>query len=85
MEEMAPQTQAVRIETPISDKSRGLAFVICLIFGLLGFHRFYLGKMGSGVIYFFTLGILGLGWIFDIIQIGLGNMKDNMGYLVRRW
>lgn len=37
------------------------------IFGFLGAHRFYFGKKVSGVIYMFTLGLLGVGWIFDLV------------------
>lgn len=36
------------------------------LFGFLGAHRFYYGKKVSGVIYLFTLGLLGVGWLFDL-------------------
>lgn len=36
------------------------------IFGFLGSHRFYFGKPVSGTIYFFTLGLLFIGWIVDL-------------------
>lgn len=36
------------------------------IFGILGAHRFYFGKPVSGTIYFFTLGLLFIGWIIDL-------------------
>lgn len=36
------------------------------IFGFLGSHRFYFGRPISGTIYFFTLGLLGIGWIIDL-------------------
>jgi TM2 domain-containing membrane protein YozV len=36
------------------------------IFGFLGAHRFYYGKRVSGVIWMFTLGLLGVGWVFDL-------------------
>ena len=36
------------------------------IFGILGAHRFYFGKPISGTIYFFTFGLLGIGWIVDL-------------------
>ena len=39
------------------------------IFGFLGAHRFYYGKPISGTIYFFTLGLLGIGWLIDIFLI----------------
>jgi len=39
------------------------------IFGFLGMHRFYYGKPISGTIYFFTLGLLFIGWIVDLFLI----------------
>ncbi|MFV0438896.1 MAG: NINE protein [Desulfopila sp.] len=39
------------------------------IFGFLGMHRFYYGKPISGTIYFFTLGLLFIGWIIDLFLI----------------
>lgn len=39
---------------------------ILWIFGFLGAHRFYFGKPVSGTIYFFTLGLLFIGWIVDL-------------------
>ena len=39
---------------------------ILWIFGFTGAHRFYFGKPISGTIYFFTLGLLGIGWIVDL-------------------
>lgn len=39
------------------------------IFGFLGMHRFYYGKPISGTIWFFTLGLLGIGWIIDLFLI----------------
>ena len=39
------------------------------IFGFLGAHRFYFGKKISGTIWFFTLGLLGIGWLIDLFLI----------------
>jgi TM2 domain-containing membrane protein YozV len=39
------------------------------IFGFMGAHRFYYGKPISGTIYFFTLGLLGIGWFVDLFLI----------------
>jgi TM2 domain-containing membrane protein YozV len=39
------------------------------IFGFLGMHRFYYGKPISGTIWFFTLGLLGIGWLVDLFLI----------------
>jgi TM2 domain-containing membrane protein YozV len=42
---------------------------ILWIFGFMGMHRFYYGKPVSGTVYFFTLGLLGIGWIVDLFLI----------------
>ncbi len=42
---------------------------ILWLFGFLGAHRFYYGKPVSGTIYFFTLGLLGIGWLIDLFLI----------------
>lgn len=39
------------------------------IFGFTGAHRFYFGKPITGAIWFFTLGLLGIGWIIDVFLI----------------
>jgi TM2 domain-containing membrane protein YozV len=39
------------------------------IFGFLGAHRFYYGRPVTGTIWFFTLGLLGIGWIIDLFLI----------------
>lgn len=39
------------------------------IFGFTGSHRFYFGKPVSGTIWFFTLGLLGIGWLIDLFLI----------------
>jgi TM2 domain-containing membrane protein YozV len=42
---------------------------LCWIFGFMGAHRFYFGKQISGTIWFFTLGLLGVGWLVDLVLI----------------
>lgn len=42
-----------------------IGYVLWLV-GILGVHRFYYGKPISGTVYFFTLGLLGIGWLVDI-------------------
>lgn len=50
-------------------KDKWVAFFLCLFLGYIGIHRFYEGKIGSGIIYFFTGGLFGIGWIIDLIRI----------------
>ena len=51
------------------------------IFGFLGAHRFYYGKQISGTIYFFTLGLLFIGWIVDLFLIPGMNEKADIRFL----
>lgn len=39
------------------------------LFGFLGAHRFYYGKPVTGTLWFFTLGLLGIGWLVDLFLI----------------
>lgn len=50
------------------------------IFGFIGAHRFYYGKTISGIIYFFTLGILGIGWIIDLFLIPSMDREADLKY-----
>lgn len=44
-----------------------LLFIFTLLFGWLGVYRFYKKKIGTGIIYIFTCGFFGLGWLIDIV------------------
>lgn len=60
----------------VSRKSKTVALLLCIFLGGLGVHRFYVGKIGTGIIYLFTVGLLGIGWIIDIIMIAVGSFRD---------
>lgn len=48
------------------------------IFGFMGAHRFYYGKPVSGTVYFFTFGLMGIGWLIDLFLIpGMDEQADN--------
>ena len=70
---------AVPYRQEISDKSKWAAFLLCFFFGGLGFHKFYVGKIGAGILYFFTLGLFGIGWLLDLIFILSGSSTDRFG------
>ena len=66
----------------VSDKSKTTALILCILLGGVGAHHFYVGRAGMGILYLFTGGLLGIGWIVDIINIASGNFKDSYGRLI---
>lgn len=50
-----------------------ILFLVCLFLGPFGVHRFMVGKIGTGILYFLTFGLFGFGWIYDLIKILTGN------------
>jgi len=70
---------------PISSKSRAAAAVLCWFLGVLGIHRFYVGKIGTGVAQIFTLGGLGVWALIDFVMILVGNFKDGEDKVILNW
>lgn len=64
--------------TQTSDKKKKTALLLCIFGGFLGLHQFYVGKIGTGLLYFFTCGLFAIGWIWDIIKIATGAFRDNV-------
>ena len=63
----------------ISEKS-GIACLLMLIFlGWLGIHRFYVGKVGTGLLFFLTCQGLGIWWLIDLILLCVGSFTDIQG------
>lgn len=52
-----------------SDKSFGVALFLCLFFGWLGAHCFYLNKPFKGLLFLCTGGLGGLGWFYDLVTL----------------
>ena len=48
-------------------KNKWVAFFLCLFLGYFGVHKFYEGRVGMGILYLFTAGLFGFGWIIDCI------------------
>ena len=70
-------------QRPTSPKSKAVVLPLCIFLGVLGVHRYYVGKIGTGVIWTLTAGFFGIGWIVDIFTVALGGFYDVNGYVVR--
>lgn len=70
-------------QRPTSPKSKAVVLPLCIFLGMLGVHRYYVGKVGTGVIWTLTVGVFGIGWIVDIFTVALGGFYDADGRVVR--
>lgn len=66
-----------------SDKSNVVALLLCFFIGILGVHRFYVGKIGTGVLHLVTLGVFGIWTLIDLIMIILQKFTDGEGNTLR--
>lgn len=62
-----------------SDKSFTATWLLSLFLGILAVDRFYLGKIGTGLLKLFTIGGLGIWYLVDVIMIVAGATKDRFG------
>lgn len=65
-------------EMPISEKAF-TELLLCFLLGWIGAHKFYKKKIGAGILYAVTLGLLGIGWIGDAICLCIENFGKNKG------
>jgi TM2 domain-containing membrane protein YozV len=68
-----------------SDRKRLPAFLLCFFLGGLGIHRFYVGKIGTGVLQILTFGGLGIWVLIDFIMITVGSFRDKEERLLLEW
>jgi TM2 domain-containing membrane protein YozV len=66
-----------------SDKSNTVALLLCFFIGFLGAHRFYVGKIGTGVLMLITLGAFGIWALIDMIIIIMQKFTDSEGNTLR--
>lgn len=76
------ENQTVQLEQK-SDKGFVAMILLCFFLGGLGVHRFYAGKVGTGILMLVTLGGLGIWALIDFIIIVTGNFTDSKGLKIK--
>lgn len=66
-----------------SEKNFVAALILCILLGSLGIHRFYAGRIVTGILMILTLGGLGIWTLIDIIMIATGSFKDSQGLKIK--
>jgi TM2 domain-containing membrane protein YozV len=69
----------------MSDKRILPVFLLFFFLSWLGIHRFYVGKIGTAILYIITLGGFGIWWIVDLILIVTGSFTDSRGQRIVQW
>jgi hypothetical protein len=68
-----------------TDKRILPAGLLCFFLGVFGAHRFYVGKIGTGLLQLFTLGGLGIWMLVDLIMLVTGSFTDGEGNRITEW
>ena len=70
----------------VSEKKRLVALLLCFFLGGLGAHRFYAGKVGTGILQIVTIaGFFGIWVLIDFIMIIVGKFTDKQGKVLETW
>ena len=69
----------------VSRRSRLVMLLLCWFLGMFGVHRFYAGRIATGAVWLFTFGLLGMGWLYDMVLILCGAFRDDDGRRIARW
>ena len=70
--------------TNVSEKDWMVTFLLCLFCGGIGVHRYYVGKIGTGILYTLTLSLFGIGYLIDLIKIVSGKFTDKDGKYIQK-
>lgn len=73
---------AEHTEKEVSPKRKSIVLILAILFGIWGIHRFYVKRWGTGLIWLFTFGLFGIGYILDIICIAVDAFRDKDGLII---
>lgn len=79
---VAPVSAAPEAVDGVSNRSWKTTFWLSFFFGYLGIHRYYVGKIGTGILYNLTFGLFGIGSLVDFIKICCGKFTDKQGNVI---
>ncbi len=79
-----PQSMQQTPATGESTKGFVPAVLLCFFLGSLGVHRFYLGRIFTGILMLITLGGFGIWTLIDFVRLVVGSLKDKNGLPLRR-
>ena len=78
----APASAAPEAFDGVSNRSWKTTFWLSFFLGYLGVHRYYVGKIGTGILYNLTFGLFGIGSLVDFIKICCGKFTDKQGNVI---
>ena len=82
-----PAVSSTKTPTGVSSFKRLWALILSAgsFFGICGLQRFYVGKIGTGILWFLTGGLFGIGQLIDVIMICVGSFEDCYGFPLVNW
>lgn len=67
----------------VSPKNFVTTLLFVILLGSLGVHRFYVGKIGTGILMLLTFGGFGIWWLIDFVMVVTGAFRDKEGRLIK--